>query len=228
MTVGMTTIMRTGITITTAMTEAMQKLHAWLSPGYPVGAYAYSHGVEWAISSGLLGDGAALERWIGDCLRIGAGRTDAILAAAAFADPSSEEPADLAAALAPSRERLMETTEMGAAFAATTAAVWGPDHGPAPYPVAFGRFARAHEAPLVPALTLFLQAFAANLASVGVRLIPLGQTEGQRIVAALMPICAMLAEEAARSTLDDVGGAALLSDISAIAHETQTVRLFRT
>ncbi len=223
----MTTIMRMGATITT-MTEAMQKLHAWLSPGYPVGAYAYSHGVEWAISAGLVGDGAALERWIADCLRIGAGRTDAILAAAAFADPSSEEPADLATALAPSRERLAETAEMGAAFAATTSAVWGPDHGPAPYPVAFGRFARAHEAPLIPALTLFLQAFAANLASVGVRLIPLGQTEGQRIVAALMPICAMLAEEAARSTLDDVGGAALLSDISAIAHETQTVRLFRT
>lgn len=224
----MTTGMTTGTLTTTTMTEAMQKLHAWLSPGYPVGAYAYSHGVEWAISAGLVGDGAALERWIADCLRIGAGRTDAILAAAAFADPASEEPAELAAALAPSRERLAETAEMGAAFAATTSAVWGPDHGPAPYPVAFGRFARAHDAPPVPALTLFLQTFAANLASVGVRLIPLGQTEGQRIVAALMPLCAEIAEEASRSTLDDVGGAALLSDIAAMAHETQAVRLFRT
>ena len=215
-------------TIITTMTEAMQKLHAWLSPGYPIGAYAYSHGVEWAISSGLVKDGAALERWIADCLRLGAGRTDAILAAAAYADPESEEPAELAAALAPSRERLTETADMGAAFAATTAAVWGPEYGPAPYPVAFGRFARAHEAPLLPALTLFLQAFAANLASAGVRLVPLGQTEGQRIVAALLQDCAMMAEEAARSTLDDVGGAALLSDVSAILHETQTVRLFRT
>lgn len=225
----MTTGMTTGTAITTTtMTEAMQKLHAWLSPGYPVGAYAYSHGVEWAISSGLVRDGAALGRWIGDCLRIGAGRTDAILAAAAYADPASEEPSDLAAALAPSRERLTETADMGAAFSATTSAVWGPEYGAAPYPVAFGRFARAHAAPLLPALTLFLQAFAANLASAGVRLIPLGQTEGQRIVAALLPDCARVAEEAARSTLDDVGGAALLSDISAILHETQTVRLFRT
>ncbi|MEX2518830.1 MAG: urease accessory UreF family protein [Paracoccaceae bacterium] len=210
------------------MTEALQKLHAWLSPGYPVGAFAYSHGLEWAIGEGLVRDAASLEGWIGDCLAFGGGRNDAIFAAAAYRAPESDEPAELAAAFAASAERLLETEAQGAAFAATTAAAWGPDLAAAPYPVAFGRFARAHEAPLIEALTLFLQAFASNLVSAGVRLIPLGQTEGQRIVAGLAPQCAALAAEAARAGLDDLGGAALLSDIAAMAHETQHVRLFRT
>lgn len=210
------------------MSEASQKLHAWLSPGYPVGAYAYSHGIERAVEAGAIADGPSLERWIAGCLSHGAGRTDAILAACAYRDPEDERPAELAAALAPSRERLAETLDQGAAFAETTAAVWGPDLAAAAYPVAFGRFARAHDAPLLEALTLYSQAFAANLASAGVRLIPLGQTEGQRIVAALAPLCAEIARGAATSTLDDIGSAAVMSDIAAMNHETQTVRLFRS
>lgn len=214
------------------MTEATQKLHAWLSPGYPVGAFAYSHGLEWAVAEGLLKDEASVRDWIGDCLALGAGRNDAILAAAAWADPGSDEPAELAAALAASRERLLETADQGAAFAATTAAAWGPDdeahRAPAPYPVAFGRFARAHDAPLEEALTLYLQAFAGNLVAAAVRLVPLGQTEGQRALAALAPLCAGIARDAMRAGLDGIGGAALMSDIAAMRHETQDVRLFRT
>lgn len=215
------------------MIDATQKLHAWLSPGYPVGAFAYSHGLEWAVGAGLARDGAEAEAWIGDCLRRGAGRTDAILAACAYRSPDDPEPAETAVALAASRERLLETEAQGAAFAETTAAVWGPEGlgpapSPAPYPVAFGRFARAHGAPLTEALTLYLQAFAANLASAAVRLIPLGQTEGQRIVAALAPACAAIAAEAAGATLEEIGSSAMMADIAAMNHETQPVRLFRT
>ncbi|MEM7270684.1 MAG: urease accessory UreF family protein [Pseudomonadota bacterium] len=210
------------------MSDWSQKLHAWLSPAYPVGAFAYSHGLEWAIGEGRISDRATLEGWISDCLSRGAGRTDAILAAAAWKAPDDPSPAELARALAPSKERLLETTAQGAAFAETTAAVFGPDLEAAPYPVAFGRAARAHDAPLADALTLYLQAFVSNLSSVGVRLIPVGQTDGQRIIAALSPLCAEIAEEAAAASLDDIGSSAYLSDISAMAHETQPVRLFRT
>ncbi len=208
--------------------DALQKLALWLSPGYPVGAFAYSHGVEWAVSEGLISDAASAGGWIEGALRHGAGRTDAILAAAAWRAPESEEPADLARALAASAERLTETEDQGAAFAAVTSAAFGPEMPAAPYPVAFGRAARAHGAPLLPALTLFLQAFAGNLMSAAVRLVPLGQTEGQKALARLLPLCAELAAEAAEAPLDAAGGAALLSDIAAMRHETLQTRLFRT
>lgn len=207
---------------------ALQKLALWLSPGWPVGGFAFSHGLEWAVAEGPVRDAGTARGWIEGALRHGAGRTDAILAAAAWRDPESEEPAALARALAASAERLAETEAIGAAFAAVTSAAFGPALAAAPFPVVFGRAARAHKAPLVPALTLFLQAFAANLMSAAVRLVPLGQTEGAKALAALLPACADLAREAAEAPLDAAGGAALLSDIAAMRHETLPVRLFRT
>ncbi|SEA43255.1 urease accessory protein UreF [Rubrimonas cliftonensis] len=212
-----------------ASAAAVQALVAWLSPGYPVGAFAYSHGLERAVADGAVRDAQTLQAWVGDVLARGSGRNDAILLAAAHRAPDDLAPAELAAALAVSRERLLETEAQGAAFARTTAQAWGAgDGGPAPYPVAVGRAAAAAGAPLETALTLYLQAFAANLVSVAVRLVPLGQTEGQRALAALAPLCAAVAAEAAGAGLDDLGGAAFAADIAAMRHETQAVRLFRT
>ncbi len=154
-----------------ASAAAVQALVAWLSPGYPVGAFAYSHGLERAVADGAVRDAATLQAWVGDVLARGSGRNDAILLAAAHRAPDDPEPAELAAALAVSRERLLETEAQGAAFARTTAQAWGAGDGaPAPYPVAVGRAAAAAGAPLETALTLYLQAFAANLVSVAVRL----------------------------------------------------------
>jgi urease accessory protein len=221
----MATIMGTG----TRMSEALYKLAAWLSPAYPVGAFSYSHGLEWAIGSGTVTNRETLCDWIKDCIQHGAGRNDAILLAAAYREPDNSDVADLAAALQPSRERQLETMAQGAAFAATTDAAWGGDAGDdVAYPVAVGRAAAAHEIPLADTIILFLQAFTANLASVGVRLIPLGQTEGQRIVADLMPVCGAVARQALAAELDDIGGATIMADIASMQHETQTVRLFRS
>jgi len=220
----MTTTMGTDI----AMDDALWKLAAWLSPAYPVGAYTYSHGLEWAIESGDVADRETLTAWVADCLEHGAGRTDAILLARAHADPAAEEVAELATALQPSRERLLEAQAQGTAFAATTAAVWGPDLAPAPYAVAVGRAAAAHGLPLAETAFLFLQAFAANLVSAGVRLIPLGQTDGQRTTAALMPVAQRVAAEAVTAPLDAIGGCAIRADIASMKHETQYTRLFRS
>ncbi len=211
--------------------EAMVKLATWLSPAYPVGAYTYSHGLERAIEDGAIADRATLRIWIEDLLRHGAGRTDAILLAHAWRDPEDESVAEFAAALQPSAERALETTQQGAAFAATTAQAWpaeGLNADAAPYPVAVGRAARAHDAPVSEAATLYLHAFAANLVSAGVRLIPLGQTDGQRVLADLAPICEEVAVEAIKVPLDAIGGAAMLSDIASMRHETQRTRLYRS
>jgi urease accessory protein len=216
------------MTTGTAMIDALGKLAAWLSPSYPVGAFSYSHGLEWAVEAGDVTGRETLTQWIADCLAHGAGRTDAILLAHAHAEPEDSEIADLAAALQPSRERLLEAEAQGAAFARTTSDVWGPALAPAPYPVAVGRAAAAHGLPLPETAFLYLHAFAANLVSAGVRLIPLGQTDGQRALAALMPVARAVAAEAITAPLDAIGGCALRADIAAMKHETQYTRLFRS
>lgn len=214
--------------------DPLYRLLAWLSPAYPIGAFSYSHGIEHAVEAGLVADRASLSDWIEDCLRHGAGRSDAIIAAHAWRAEDAATRADLAElalALQPARERLLETEAQGAAFQLVTAAVWPAgtiDAAPLPYPVAVGVAARAHAIPIDEMLEAFLWAFAANLVSAGVRLIPLGQTDGQRIQAALMPVVLDVAREAETSDLDDIGSCALRAEIAAMHHETQHVRLFRS
>ena len=208
--------------------EAQQILAAWFSPAYPVGAYSYSHGLEWAVETGDVRDPAALHRWTADLLRHGAGRSDAILLRHAHAADDPTDLAELAEALAPSTERHLETMTQGAAFARVTVAAWAIDLAPAPYPVAVGRAAALVGLPLEATVTHFLQAFAAAIVSAGVRLVPIGQTDGQRITAALLPVAAEVAAATRHASLDDLGGAALAADLASMLHETQYSRLYRS
>ncbi len=109
-------------------------------------------------------------------------------------------------------------------------AVWGGIglDGAVAYPVAFGALARAQAVPEDPAIHGFLHAFAANLVSAAVRLVPLGQTAGLRTVAALEPVIAEVAEETRLAELDEIGGACFRSDMASMRHETQYTRLFRS
>lgn len=212
------------------MSEAgLLTLVQWLSPAFPVGGYAYSHGLEAAIAGGQVPDAAALQDWVATILAEGAGRNDAILLAEALR-PGADLPAlaDLAEALAASRERLVETQEQGRALLATTNALKGDHHPPMPYPVALGAAAAPLGLPVAQVLALYLHAFASNLVQVGVRFMPLGQTEGQRALAALHPVIQRVAREASAVGLDGLGGGALRSDLAAMQHETMDVRIFRT
>jgi urease accessory protein len=207
-------------------------LTQWLSPAFPVSSFAYSHGLEAEIASGRVKDGATAKDWISNVLEAGSGRTDAILLAAAMA-PAADLDAlsDMARALAGSAERWEETRAQGAAFAATRRAMGaeGPDR---PYPVAVGEAARALSLPPGTVAALYLQALAGALVSVAVRFVPLGQAEGQRVLAALAPLAERVAAEAAQvlpgQVLHRLGGAAFGADLAAMEHETQEVRLFRT
>ncbi|MEM7057057.1 MAG: urease accessory UreF family protein [Pseudomonadota bacterium] len=215
------------------MTAETLRLMAWLSPAYPVGAYTYSHGLEWAVSSESVFNTSTAMAWIADALQHGSGRNDAILLAHAWraaGDPDAlAELAELAAALAPSAERLLETQAQGAAFADVTEAAWNSDHcRHAPYPVALGAAAGQAGIDLHLTTATFLQAFVSNLVSAAIRLVPLGQTDGQRIIAELLPCCQQVAEEGNNAHLDELGGSAVLADIASMRHETQEVRLFRS
>jgi len=212
-------------------TEAqLLRLLTWLSPAFPVGAFGYSHGLETAIREGAVTDAGALSAWIAGLVEYGSGWTDAVLFKAAHeaADKAALfDVAELAEALAPSLERRRESLGQGAAFL-IAARAWGPQPlgGAVAYPVAVGAVCGAAHIGLEAALTAWLHAFAANLVSVAVRAIPMGQTDGVAVVAELEPIILGAAARAAMSSLDDLGSAAILSDIAAMRHETLDVRLF--
>lgn len=224
--------------------EALARLLAWLSPAFPVGAFTYSHGLEWAIEAGDVTSAATLDAWLTGILAHGAGRSDAILLAHAFRAAEARDAeglravADLAVAFQPSRERHLETTQQGAAFLMTVRATWPDPHVDHlveaagnvvwTYPVVLGLAAACQGVPLIAAAEGLIAAFAANLVSAAVRAIPLGQTDGQRVIARLAPLTARLAGEAINASLDEVGGAALAADIASMRHETQYTRLFRS
>jgi urease accessory protein len=209
-------------------TEAqLLRLMTWLSPAFPVGAFGYSHGLETAIREGAVHDADTLSAWISGLIEHGSGWTDAVLFRAAWAADADGLAGivELAEALAPSLERRRETLSQGEAFL-IAARAWGPSPlgGAVAYPVAVG--AAAADIPIETALTAWLHAFAANLVSVAVRAVPLGQTDGVAVIAGLEPIILATASRAAGSTLDDLGSSALLSDIAAMRHETLQPRLF--
>lgn len=214
-----------------AMTETADLLRVtqWLSPGFPISSYAYSHGLETEIACGRVCDGAGLRDWVAAVLEAGAGRSDAIvMLAARRGDAPIAELADLARALAGSRERLEETEAQGRALAATLAGLGQGDGGAWPYPVAFGLAARSLGLSDRLLAALYLQAFAGVLVSAAVRFVPLGQAEGQAILAGLHPRIDALADAVAAAGLEEIGTAVFGADLAAMAHEGLEVRIFRT
>jgi urease accessory protein len=212
------------------MTESgLLTLVQWLSPAFPVGSFAYSHGLEWAIAAGEVASAEMARDWIATILAEGAGRTDAMLLVAAL-DPASDPVAlgALAEALAASRERWIETMEQGRALALTVSALTGRDTPALPYPVALGLAAQGLGVAPDQVAALYLQAFATTLMLAAVRFVPLGQTEGQRMLAELQPLIRRMAAEAAVAGIDDIGSGAIRGDLAAMRHETMDVRIFRT
>lgn len=222
---------------------ALYRLMTWLSPSFPVGAFSYSSGIEWAVEAGDIGDAASLHDWLAAMLTDGSGFCDAVFlaqvhrAVTAHDDRALHDIAELAAAFVPSRERQLETTTQGRAFIEISRAAWpceGLDeviaacNGAMVYPVAVGLVSAAHGIPLQPALHAFLHAVVSNWISAGSRLIPLGQTDSQRVLARLEPAVAATASRAVTASLDDLGSATFRADLASLRHETQYTRLFRS
>jgi urease accessory protein len=230
--------------LTTMTTEAaLYRLMTWLSPSYPLGAFSYSHGLEYAIEAGLVRDGDGLAAWVATVLEAGAGLSDGALLAAAWsaATARDDEALDAVAALATAwrgtAETALESAAQGAAFLATSRAAWPHPlldalalrhRGTLALAVAVGAAGAVHQVPLPALLTAYLHAFAANLVSAGVRLIPLGQSDGQRVIAQLEPVVAGLALRIGATPIDEIGTAAPLVDWCSMQHETQYTRLFRS
>jgi urease accessory protein UreF len=222
---------------------ALYRLMTWLSPAFPVGGFSYSSGIEWAVEAGDIVDTATLADWLDAMLGDGSGFCDATFLVYAYrATEAGEEAAlrdiaELAAAFVPSRERQLETTSQGRAFIDITRAAWDADgldamvatcRTPLVYPVAVGVVAAMHGVPLASTLHAFLHALVSNWISAASRLIPLGQTDSQRVLVTLETAVAETANRALNATLDDLGSATFRADLASLRHETQYTRLFRS
>lgn len=200
-----------------------------LSPAFPTGGFAYSQGLEWAMAEGSVRDAATLADWLRDALVHGAGWSDAVLLSLALrADADHVALDDLARALCLSSERLTETRDQGAAFARTVAALTGTAPDPAALPVAVGRACVGLALPRTEVIALYLQGQMLNQVQAAIRFLPLGQTAGQRVLAALAPLILRQAARAATATEDELGGCAFGAEIAAMRHETMETRIFRT
>jgi urease accessory protein len=233
--------------MTTTLTEGgLYRLLAWLSPSFPVGAFSYSHGIEAAVEAGRVKDRASLEAWVAAILRHGAGRIDADLlrdAWRAVGDGDMDALMRIAARADAHRgtaETTLEARAQGEAFLATCRAAWPHElleswaqalaeveRAPS-YAVAVGIAAACAGVPLQASLTAYLHGVVANLVSAGLRLIPLGQTDGQRALRSLEPVVAACVAAALARPEADFGGCALAVELASIDHENQYTRLFRS
>ena len=226
--------------------DGLYRLLAWFSPGFPIGAFSYSHGLEAATESGRVHDRASLQHWIAAILAHGAGRMDADTLRDAHRAGLAQDLEALTAAnrrglaFRATSEMALETTAQGEAFLSTCRAAWpdpfldrwaamlGESSEAVCYAAAVGTATARAGIPLGCALTAYLQAMAANLVSGGLRLGIVGQTDGQRILAGLDPVVGTAVESALTRDPATFGGAAIAVDLASMAHETQYTRLFRS
>ena len=212
------------------MTTDLLTLSQLFSPGFPIGAFAYSHGLEIVIAEGEITSRNTLQSWLLDLLEHGSLRSDAVLVNLAM-NASHDDLGNIdayARAFMSSEERLKETDLQGAAFCETVNKVWGMELERLCYPVAVGRTAAILK--LDPELTtgMFLQSMVMNLTTAAMRLVPLGQVDGQKLQLALKPYCVSIGKQSRSATFNDLHNNSWLSDIASMRHETQYSRVFRT
>ena len=239
----MTMLMTTTTGTTPVLSDAaFHRLLVWNSPSYPIGSFTYSHGLETAVEDGRIKTATDVVSYVEAVLARGGGWVDAVLFVhawqAAGDDTAFDELSELAAAFRGSSETALEARQQGSSFLTVTRKAW-------PHPALDAFAARngsqpiahcavmalacaAHGVPLEPALHAMLHATAANLVSAGVRLVPLGQTDGQLALAALTPLIEGIAARALITPLSNLGTAAPELELASIAHETLYTRLFRS
>jgi urease accessory protein len=245
-----TTILRVGIIMSDEQSRlaplALLRQQSWLSPAFPTGAYSYSHGLEWAVEAGDIHDRKSLVDWLEADLCYGSGRNEAIFfseaSRCAIEDDRARlfEVSELAAASRATSEFVLESSQQAAACLATLRQVW-PDrildwlsemlwqhHVQPALAVVLGVRSARQGIPATLALPAFLQSYIANLVTAGVRLIPLGQTDGQLAIAELEKAVLSASTQAKDTTIADLGSAAFMVDLASMAHETQYTRLFRS
>ena len=207
----------------------LSRLLQLASPALPVGAYSYSGGLEAAIDAGLVHDAASAERWIGDVLEHSLARMEAPLMLRMIERP---DPAwnELFLASRETAELRAETVQMGYSLnrLLPELGIEGLHYEEPSFPAVFAHAVRGWGLEARGALVAYLWAWLENQVMAALKAVPLGQTDGQKILLALGARLEPLAARAAALGDDELGNFAPRLAILSSRHETQYSRLFRS
>ena len=203
-----------------------QVLFSWFSPNFPIGSFNFSHGLEAAVEMKFIHDSFTLENWISNLITDGSGKTDVILLSNAYRGKNINE---LALALCPSKERWIESIKLGKSFSKNIRDNWSYNiEDDLAFPVALGKAGSFFSIPLDQLLIIFLQSFASNLITFGMKHIPLGQSAGQKILINLIPVIQAQSMKYKNYNIKDIGSSAFISDLASMYHENLKNRIYQT
>ena len=203
-----------------------QVLFSWFSPNFPIGSFNFSHGLEAAVEMKFIHDSFTLENWISNLITDGSGKTDVILLSNAYRGKNINE---LALALCPSKERWIESIKLGKSFSKNIRDNWSYNiEDDLTFPVALGKAGSFFSIPLDQLLIIFLQSFASNLITFGIKHIPLGQSAGQKILINLIPVIQAQSMKYKNYDITDIGSSAFISDLASMYHENLKNRIYQT
>ena len=203
-----------------------QVLFSWFSPNFPIGSFNFSHGLETAVEMKFIHDNFTLENWISNLITDGSGKTDIILLSNAYRGKNINE---LALALCPSKERWIESIKLGKSFSKNIRDNWSYNiEDDLAFPVALGKAGSFFSIPLDQLLIIFLQSFASNLITFGMKHIPLGQSAGQKILINLIPVIQAQSMKYKNYDITDIGSSAFISDLASMYHENLKNRIYQT
>lgn len=203
-----------------------QVLFSWFSPNFPIGSFNFSHGLEAAVEMKFIHDNFTLENWISNLITDGSGKTDVILLSNAYRGKNINE---LALALCPSKERWIESIKLGKSFSKNIRDNWSYNiEDELAFPVALGKAGSFFSIPLDQLLIIFLQSFASNLITFGMKHIPLGQSAGQKILINLIPVIQAQSMKYKNYDIKDIGSSAFISDLASMYHENLKNRIYQT
>jgi urease accessory protein len=203
-----------------------QVLFSWFSPNFPIGSFNFSHGLEAAVEMKFIHDSFTLENWISNLITDGSGKTDVILLSNAYRGKNINE---LALALCPSKERWIESIKLGKSFSKNIRDNWSYNiEDDLAFPVALGKAGSFFSIPLDQLLIIFLQSFASNLITFGIKHIPLGQSAGQKILINLIPVIQAQSMKYKNYDIKDIGSSAFISDLASMYHENLKNRIYQT
>ncbi|MEM7649596.1 MAG: urease accessory protein UreF [Cyanobacteria bacterium P01_A01_bin.70] len=214
------------------------------SPALPVGAYSYSEGIETLAAQGIVADGATLCHWLVQELQGGGIRLETALMGwcyTAAQQPHADDVIDRwnqwLSAFRETEEMRSQSWQMGRsllrlfndiepALARQLPPTATREH--CNFAIAYGLVAQAWEIPLADASLAYLHSWAANLVSAAVRSVPLGQTEGQRLLRQLVTPIQQTQVAIATLTETDLMACSWGVTLASMQHETEYSRLFRS
>ena len=203
-----------------------QILQIWFSSSFPIGSFAYSHGLEAMIDNKYIKDEKDILKCIDVLTNHGTLKNDFIYIKETY---EGYELNDIVLANAASKERYFETISLGKSFSKILKETWSFDLEPnLSYPICIGKAGLHFKIPFDKLITFYFQSFISNLINICVKHIPLGQKVGQDCIIETLPKIEKLLKDMKNFSMEDIGGINFVSDIHSIKHENLRTRIYLT